>query len=510
MLKHAAVFCVKQIRSILLICTAAFFLLLLIYPSSAQDADLDGIVSSIDIDDDNDGILDVTEGLTGVTKWVTGGTTGGTGDHNPTLSIGAEVANITASVSGGAIFVTGSETDVLRFSENQSFDGEFTITFDRPVYYFRLFLSSIYRDTTTEVRVGNFTLTLSDGTVVSNADFTIDNSAGSFSTLGATGDLEKITDAGTFYARYDDIGDASSQKQGRGFIEITALANGAGLSSISFEKISTLALDYSALVGVEGALGRDSDSDNIADFVDLDSDNDGIPDNIEAQTTAGYTPPNGLYDASGVDTAYAGGLTPIDTQADGTDDFLDLDTDNDGADDATESGFTLTGVYGTNGLDSGAESADDYTDPNGQAYGSGVFTLLDADADTLINGSNASPPAIDFSYRDNDEGAPSLLITKTADITVNAILGQIITYTYTIANNGNQPISNITLNDTHNGTGSPPVPDVDTAVLTDVAPVGDSNNVVTGSNSWDLLAAGDILTVTATYTVTQQDIDTLQ
>ena len=33
----------------------------------------------------------------------------------------------------------------------------------------------------------------------------------------------------------------------------------------------------------------DSDSDDIKDVLDIDSDNDGITDNVEAQTTAGYS-----------------------------------------------------------------------------------------------------------------------------------------------------------------------------------------------------------------------------
>ncbi|MCE2611355.1 gliding motility-associated C-terminal domain-containing protein, partial [Flavobacteriaceae bacterium D16] len=66
----------------------------------------------------------------------------------------------------------------------------------------------------------------------------------------------------------------------------------------------------------------------------IDSDDDGIPDNVEAQTTAGYIPPTGNdSDNDGLDDAYEGsgdeGLTPVNT--DGTDevDYLDGDTDND-------------------------------------------------------------------------------------------------------------------------------------------------------------------------------------
>ena len=113
-------------------------------------------------------------------------------------------------------------------------------------------------------------------------------------------------------------------------------------------------------------VSRDTDKDGIADYLDLDSDNDGIPDNVEAQATAGYHAPNGDAAANnGLDSAYGTGLTPVNT--DGTDepDYLDLDSDNDAISDNAESGITLTGNVGVNGLDSAAETADDHSDING-------------------------------------------------------------------------------------------------------------------------------------------------
>ncbi|MGB5170582.1 MAG: hypothetical protein WBN69_04040, partial [Eudoraea sp.] len=77
-----------------------------------------------------------------------------------------------------------------------------------------------------------------------------------------------------------------------------------------------------------------NDTDELPDFRDIDSDDDGLPDNVEAQTTAGYIAPSGNdADGDGLDDAYEGsgdeGITPVNT--DGTDelDYLDDDTDND-------------------------------------------------------------------------------------------------------------------------------------------------------------------------------------
>ena len=61
----------------------------------------------------------------------------------------------------------------------------------------------------------------------------------------------------------------------------------------------------------------DTDKDGSPDFLDIDSDNDGIPDAVEA----GSDP-----------------LNPVDTDKDGTPDFRDLDSDNDGIPDAIEAG----------------------------------------------------------------------------------------------------------------------------------------------------------------------------
>ena len=150
----------------------------------------------------------------------------------------------------------------------------------------------------------------------------------------------------------------------------------------------------------------DSDGDTVPNYLDLDSDNDGIPDNVEAQSTQNYIKPNNVFDDDGVDTAYSGGFTPIDTDEDNISDYLDLDSDNDNISDSEESGFRLTGNVGTNGLDSAIESIDDYSDVNGIVYNGTEFTLAESDADTLADGSNAEPMGKDFDYRDNIDSTP--------------------------------------------------------------------------------------------------------
>ncbi len=104
----------------------------------------------------------------------------------------------------------------------------------------------------------------------------------------------------------------------------------------------------------------DGNANDGPDYLDIDADDDGLPDNIEAQTTAGYVAPNGASAQNGLDTAYTTGFVPEDTDGDDIPDYLDPDSDNDGIDDLTEGGRgTLTGVdTDGDGLDDGFEGAD--------------------------------------------------------------------------------------------------------------------------------------------------------
>ena len=85
----------------------------------------------------------------------------------------------------------------------------------------------------------------------------------------------------------------------------------------------------------EGGLTADSDSDGLVNCMDIDADGDGIVDNSEGQSTALYRAPSYLdVNENGMDDAYdvsqfADEIKPVDTDGDGTPDFLEPDTDND-------------------------------------------------------------------------------------------------------------------------------------------------------------------------------------
>lgn len=131
-----------------------------------------------------------------------------------------------------------------------------------------------------------------------------------------------------------------------------------------------------------------------------------------------------------------------------------------------------------------------------------------ATANATFNG-NAVVSNSDTASVPVDTSVPALVVDKTADDTTNVVAGQMLTYTYVVRNSGTQTLSNISLNDAHNGAGPAPVPGNET-LTTDAGLANDSTDTATNDGVWSILAPGDAITMTATYTVMQADVDTLQ
>lgn len=142
-----------------------------------------------------------------------------------------------------------------------------------------------------------------------------------------------------------------------------------------------------------------------------------------------------------------------------------------------------------------------------------------ADGD-IDNVASVSGMAGDIAISDDDGFSialsinPQLQITKLAnlndEVTGNGLgeVGETITYTFTVENIGNVPIANVSVNDTHSGSGPALMPDGE-VLTTDKSPRRDSTD--SGDNGiWESIGPGDIVTFTAIYTITQTDVDTLQ
>jgi len=139
----------------------------------------------------------------------------------------------------------------------------------------------------------------------------------------------------------------------------------------------------------------DSDGDGLADSLDPDSDNDGIPD---AEEAAGLPPLTGSdADGDGLDDALDADATggrdlngdgvddrfaPSDRDGDGTPDYLDGDSDNDGIPDAVE------GSHDTDG-----DGLPDYVDTD--ADSDGIPDALEAANLPPLTGSDADADGID-------------------------------------------------------------------------------------------------------------------
>ena len=364
------------------------------------DTDGDLILDNIDIDDDNDGILDIEECTSSINLIKNGDFESGNREFSSSYRLGicrrpfspnegeylvipnpnschVNFKNIGDHTSGDGnmMVINGDTTGSLDFFYQQNItEGIFTgRTYDFSLYV----LNPVRPEIGGEDPI--FEL-LVNGEVIAGP-FTVDEND----------DWTRVSGtwlSGSSSSAFLQIRTASSAISGNDII----------IDDISFSTCS------------------DFDGDGIGNNRDLDSDNDGIPDNIEAQTTIDYVSPNYIYNENGLQTIYENGLIPVNT--DGTDnpDFLDLNSDNEtyldgspifdifeagyGDKDTNNDGQTNSPI-GTNGLDNSLYPADNYADINGTI--NDPTLLPDIDKDVLTVG--------DVDYRDKDlSGTP--LITQ--------------------------------------------------------------------------------------------------
>jgi gliding motility-associated-like protein len=128
----------------------------------------------------------------------------------------------------------------------------------------------------------------------------------------------------------------------------TPLAAGTGKFSFQSYLTSSLTFIHSNLSDTNNnkatfsikatCIPRDSDLDGTADQLDLDSDNDGITDITESQPNTAVNSSNLDTNKDGLYDVFGSGTAPLDTDNDTVFDYLDLDSDNDGIYDKDESG----------------------------------------------------------------------------------------------------------------------------------------------------------------------------
>jgi len=147
---------------------------------------------------------------------------------------------------------------------------------------------------------------------------------------------------------------------------------------------------------VEGT--GDPDGDGLPNYLDLDSDNDGILDVTEGDSACvDTTPRDGACDGPDADgdglADDASGVAPPDTDGDGAADFVDLDSDNDGASDVTEGASGCADTTPADAVCDGPDAdndgvADDVTiqdAPDTDSDGVPDFRDLDTDNDGIVD-----------------------------------------------------------------------------------------------------------------------------
>ncbi|MHA6268279.1 DUF7507 domain-containing protein [Aliiroseovarius sp. CAU 1755] len=148
--------------------------------------------------------------------------------------------------------------------------------------------------------------------------------------------------------------------------------------------------------------------------------------------------------------------------------------------------------------------------------GSYTVTQADLNAGSLTNIARVSSPEVPLPASPGPETdtvtlpanrTASVDFAKSASITSGAAVGDVITYTYSATNTGNVTLTDVAVSDQHtSAAGTVALSVGGDAIDTDVAPAGDSTDAA-ANGSWDTLAPGDSITFTASYTVTQDDVN---
>lgn len=177
-------------------------------------------------------------------------------------------------------------------------------------------------------------------------------------------------------------------------------------------------------------------------------------------------------------------------------------------------GVTLSGPSGDTGVIGSLDTGETWT-----YTASYSVTQANVDDGTSLVNTFTFDPFNAASKSDSTTTAiaqdPQLQIVKTHDFLTDtnnngrADVGDVIQYSYSVNNSGNTTILNVQINDEHAGNGTLLGPSAE-ALLLDVLPFGDSSDLTSDDGTWTTLAPGDKVLFTASYTVTQEDLDLLQ
>jgi hypothetical protein len=347
------------------------------------DADGDGVADYKDKDSDNDGIADVVEAF-GVDTNGDGEIDGFVDTDGDGVAQIVDANNTGYAGSGVGLGYVDLENDGI--PNNRDLDSDDDGIPD--------ILEVYAADTNNDGRVDNFTDANNNGwhdafengnsLLITGADTNADGRADSypFKNFDYAGKPNPYS--------LDSDGDGIADAVEAGFTGSVSITNGMVTGA------TTNGWANSVRAITNGTLTlRNTDGRGRPNYLDIDSDDDGISDNVEGQPTFSFVVKSDAdTDGDGIPNVYdinpntwgGNGITPFDFDSDGIPDYMDSDTDNDGAPDINEASalFTLN--------QSNVNTAD--TDGDGlldQYDNVDIRTLVDGNRYLNVSNSNMGP-----------------------------------------------------------------------------------------------------------------------
>lgn len=350
--------------------------------SCPTDMDNDNVNDNIDNDNDNDGITNCTESYGNQNFNLVNTTSGTIAIGNYTNSyIGLTSYSVSGNPSPNPLVGLANGDFISETPEGKGNTSSYTLSnFTQPmsiaVEYASSAIAGDLFTSDTEIIINcpvNKTLTISNP----NDQVIIDTNYDGIYESG-------ITEFSSFEIRFR-LNSSVPLASGTGTFSIKG--NLLNMITVTNKNLSDDITSRIALRLIATCVPKDSDGDGVPDQIDIDSDNDSILDNIEAQGQNFIASSNSDANLDGIDDAYTTGLIPVDTDVDGSVNYLDLDSDNDGIHDLDESGSNavdtnnngiIDGIgFGTNGFANALETSPD--------NGITSYTVADTDNDGIYN-----------------------------------------------------------------------------------------------------------------------------